>query len=122
MAKLTLSHYWRSSCSYRVRIALGSGSSERVRAGVALAPALRQRDDGASRLRIGEGVEYGIVGRQPAGMSVAGYRVGGTQRSPDGRRQNISTLGWVAIGVGTVVVVGIGVMGWLIHEASENTE
>ena len=44
------------------------------------------------------------------------------QRAREGARRNVSTLGWVAIGVGVVVVAGIGFMGWLIHEANENTE
>ena len=106
----------------RVRVALGDGPRERVRAGLAVAPTLHRIENGASRLRIGEGVEYGIADRRPAGLSIAGHRPGDSQRLPDGRRHGVSTLGWVAIGVGAVALVGIGVLGWLIHEANENTE
>lgn len=106
----------------RLRVALGDTSRDRIRAGIAVAPALHRIQDGAARLRIGEGVEFGIAGRRPAGLSIAGHRPGDSQRLPDGRRHGVSTLGWVAIGVGAVALVGIGVLGWLIHEANENTE
>ncbi len=106
----------------RLRIALGDEQRSRVRAGIAVAPALHRMEGGAARLRIGEGLEYGIADRRPASVSVANYRISDMQRSPEGRRQNVSTLGWVAIGVGVIVVAGVGVLGWLVHEASENTE
>lgn len=106
----------------RLRVALGGAPRERVRAGVAVAPALHRMEDGSSRLQIGEGIEYGITDRRGADVSLAGRRISDMQRSPDGRRQNVSTLGWVAIGVGAVLVVGVGVLGWLVHEANENTE
>jgi hypothetical protein len=106
----------------RLRIALGAGDHDRVRAGVALAPALHRMENGTARLRVGEGLEYGVTERRPAAVSLAGYRISDMQRSPDGRRHNVSTLGWVAIGVGAVVVVGVGALGWLVHEANENTE
>lgn len=106
----------------RLRIALGERSRDRVRAGVMVAPSLHRMEDGATRLRIGEGLEYGFTERRSAGVSVAGHRISDAQQAPDGSRQGVSTLGWVAIGVGVVVVVGVGVLGWLVHEANENTE
>lgn len=107
----------------RLRIGLGGGERrERVRVGVSVAPTLHMVEDGAASLRIGEGLEYGLTERRPAGVSVGGHRISDIQRSPDGRRQNVSTLGWVAIGVGVVVVAGVGFMGWLVHEANNNTE
>jgi hypothetical protein len=106
----------------RLRIALGAGKQERVRAGLALAPALHRMKDGATRLSVGEGLEYGLTERRAPAMSLGGHRISDMQRAPDGRRHNVSTLGWVAIGVGAVVVVGVGVLGWLVHEANENTE
>jgi hypothetical protein len=104
----------------RLRIRLGEG--QRVRAGLAVAPALHGTQDGARQLRIGEGLEYGLTDRRPAGVSLGGHRISDMGTGPDGRRQNVSTLGWVAIGVGVVVLVGVGVLGWLVHEANENTE
>ena len=106
----------------RLRIALGAGQPARVRAGLAVAPALHRMEQGSARLRIGEGLEYGFAERRSPEVSLAGYRISDMERSPDGRRHNISTLGWVAIGVGVVVVVGVGVLGWLVHEADQNTE
>jgi hypothetical protein len=106
----------------RLRVALGDARGDRVRAGVTVAPALHQAENGLAPMRIGEGLEYGITDRKPAGVSLAGHRISDMQRAPDGRRRNVSTLGWVAIGAGVVVLAGIGVLGWLVHEANENTE
>jgi hypothetical protein len=106
----------------RLRVALGGERRERVRAGLAVAPELHRMEAGAARMRIGEGLEYGFTDRRPAAVSVAGRRLSDAQRAPDGRRQGVSTLGWVAIGAGVVLVIGVGVLGWLVHEANENTE
>ena len=105
----------------RLRIALGGEKRERVRAGLAVAPALHIQD-GALKLRVGEGLEYGLTDRRAPALSLAGRPLADLGRAPDGPRQNVSTLGWVAIGVGVVVVVGVGVLGWLVHEADQNTE
>jgi hypothetical protein len=106
----------------RLRIALGHRGSERVRAGIAIAPTLHRMGDGGSRLRIGEGLEYGLTDRRSPAVAIAGYRISELQRFPKGPHQNVSTVGWVAIGVGVVVLAGVGAMAWLIHEANENTE
>jgi len=105
----------------RLRVSLGAGR-ERVRAGVAVAPSLHSVENGAPRLRVSEGLEYGFSERQPPSLSLAGRQLTDLQRTADGRRQNVSTIGWVAIGVGVVLVAGVGVLGWLVHEANENTE
>ena len=108
----------------RLRVSLG-GVRESTRAGMVVAPSVHVIANGASRLRIGEGLEYGVSDRRPAGISLAGRRItdiSGVQRQPEGQRRNVSTLGWVAIGAGVVVVAGAVFMGWLIHEANENTE
>ena len=107
----------------RLRIALGDGQRERVRAGLAVAPAMhRIQNDGSMRMGIGEGLEYGFTEKRAPGVSVAGLRISDMQRGPEGSRRNVSTVGWIAIGVGAVVVAGAVTLGWLFHEASQNTE
>jgi len=97
----------------RLRVPLdGNAEQRRLRAGLALAPTLHTRTaDGETRLHVGEGIELGLVGREPVRLSIAGTPVsrlaqGGT--GPNGERLGISTLGWVAIGVGALVVVLVG--------------
>ena len=106
----------------RVRIALGETRRDRVRAGLAIAPTLHRISEGNARLNIGEGLEYGFTGRRSAAVSLAGLRISDMGRAPEGSRRNVSTAGWIAIGVGTVVVAGAITLGWLFHEASQNTE
>ena len=91
-----------------VRFRLPLDGARRVpRTTLTAAPALRStQSNGESRLRIGRGIEFGLdgeevrfdVGGQPVSRLVAGGE------APDGERRNISTVGWVAIGVGAVVV------------------
>jgi hypothetical protein len=106
----------------RLRIPLGGAREEQgLRAGLTLAPTMRIRNaDGVSRLRFGEGFELGVTQHHPLELSFAGQRVdrlgiapGGN--APDGARAGISTLGWVAIGIGSFVVVG-AVAGYLWFE------
>jgi len=97
----------------RLRVPLGGAREERhIRAGLTLAPTIRaQYADGASRLRFGEGLELGVTGRQPLRLSLAGTpinRLGQGGRGPDGQRLGVSTIGWIAIGVGAAVVIVIG--------------
>jgi opacity protein-like surface antigen len=106
----------------RLRISLDGVSRDRVRAGVTLAPTRHELQGGAVRMRVGEGLEFGVTDRRGPQLSLAGRPVrelAQAGRGPDGQRQNVSTLGWVAIGVG-VVVVGVVAYGlWLTHELSE---
>lgn len=104
----------------RLRVSLDGPQAERgVRAGLALAPAVRsQRSDGATRTQLGEGLELGVAPNRPVTLSLAGTRVdrlgmAPNGSAPEGRRAGVSTLGWVAIGVGAAIVVGLGV-GYLI--------
>ena len=96
----------------RLRLPLdGAEPQRRIRAGLAVAPAMQTRDlQGDRRTVVGEGLELGVVGGGPVDLSIAGTPVsrlvaGG--ETPDGRRAGVSTVGWVAIGVGTVLVVGL---------------
>jgi opacity protein-like surface antigen len=109
----------------RVRISLDGVSRDRLRAGIALAPTAHSLRDGAPQIRIGEGLEYGLTDRRGPALSLAGRPVRELMEGPrgaNGRRQNVSTLGWVAIGVGVVVVAVVGYGVWLTHELSESEE
>ncbi|HEX8526700.1 hypothetical protein [Allosphingosinicella sp.] len=91
----------------RLRISLDFGARERVQAGFALSPTMQVlRSDGSARHMIGEGIELGLSEGRAPGLSIAGRPIrhivqGGD--APDGQRQNISTIGWVAIGVGVTL-------------------
>ena len=93
----------------RVRVPLdGQAQRRQVRAGLTLAPTMHNRTlNGESRMRMGEGLELGLVGDEPVRLSVAGTpasRLAQGSAGPDGRRLGISTLGWIAISVGVIAV------------------
>ena|SRR5688572_11756942 len=102
----------------RLRVPLDGRTGDRqIRAGLAVAPTLQVRDiTGASRTRIGEGLELGFNGDDRLRLSLAGEdvsRLGAAQDNEnedeeDDRGGGPSTLGWVAIGVGAVLVTGAG--------------
>ena len=102
----------------RLRMPLDGAQRRQIRAGFALAPTFGTRGiNGESRLRIGEGLELGITGRQPVRLLVAGQdvrRLGAAQGAErqegqqNERRGGPSTLGWIAIGVGAAVVIVVG--------------
>ena len=93
----------------RVRVPFGGGAREPVRAGIAFAPTTRtDYQDGRTRTRVGEGLEFGINGRGPVQFSLAGTpvnRLTQGRTGPDGQRLGVSTLGWIAIGVGASLVI-----------------
>ncbi|TMJ18720.1 MAG: hypothetical protein E6G92_02435 [Alphaproteobacteria bacterium] len=113
----------------RLRLPLGGDRGRRgVQAGLAVAPAvLSTTMDGRSRRGIAEGIELGLRDREPVALRLAGTRidrlgVAPASQAPGGRRAGVSTLGWIGIGVGTIVVaVAIGTA-ILAHEISENDE
>jgi hypothetical protein len=97
----------------RVRMPLdGHVEQRQLRAGLALAPAMHSRAmNGESRLRIGEGLELGLAGDEPVHLSLAGTPVSQLARGPagpDGRRMGVSTLGWIAIGIGAAAIIVVG--------------
>ena len=109
----TRTHHPGAFAGLRVHVPLDGNTRQRqIRAGLTVAPTLHSRTAGGeSRLRIGEGVELGVNGSGPVRFSLAGTPVnrlapGGT--GPDGQRLGVSTLGWIAIGVGAAVVIGLG--------------
>jgi len=98
----------------RLRMPLGDRAHQRLRAGLTLAPTLHARgSDGALRTRFGEGLELGFAQNRPLELSFAGTRLDriGVREDgsvPGGRRAGVSTLGWIAIGVGATIVVAAG--------------
>jgi hypothetical protein len=102
----------------QVRLPFGGQRTERVRAGLALAPMMRsQRIGGATATRVGEGLELNLTERRPelrfAGTRLDRLGVRPDGQGPDGRRLGVSTLGWVGIGLGAVVLVAGGYALWL---------
>ena len=96
----------------RVRLPLDGGTHERqLRAGLTVAPTLHTRTlEGQSRLRIGEGVELGLRGREPVRLSVAGQdlrRLGVRQGSDEDDDDGIPTGAWIAAGIVAVAVAGV---------------
>ena len=105
----------------RLRVPFGGAAREPVRAGFAFAPTTRTSfQDGAVRTRIGEGLEFGLVGSEPLQFSLAGTpvnRLAQGRTGPNGRKLGVSTLGWVGIGAGVVVVLVGGFYVWLMEES-----
>ncbi len=98
---------------FRVRVALDRNARQRpVQAGLAIAPALHsRRPDGETRTRLGDGFELGFTAERRLTLSLAGTpvnRLGAAQEDGETEEKGSgpSTLGWIAIGVGTLVVVG----------------
>lgn len=91
----------------RVRLSLGSNRRSPVLAGIVVAPTLRtERADRSSTLRFGEGIELGVNAGAPS-LSLAGRPLSRDEAHRTSRqRAGISTLGWVAIGTGVVLVAG----------------
>jgi len=101
----------------RMQVPFGARDAEAAsRVGLAFGPMRQTRgSDGAMRTRFGDGLELGFGGGERARrLTLAGTRIdrlGMAQsgRAPEGGpRAGVSTLGWVAIGVGAAVVVGLG--------------
>ena len=106
----------------RIRIALGGGEREgRVRAGLVMAPTLRsEAADRRGSLRFGEGIELGFDQDRPFALSIAGQSLTGDQaRRTSGPRAGVSTLAWVAIGTGIVLVAGALLFVDAMNDASE---
>jgi len=102
------------------RLRLPLGGSEKVRAGLMVAPIVQdRRADGRIRMGFGEGVEFGIAGRDEPGLSIAGLRLrdgrlAAAQEAEKDEKDKadkteddgISTLGIIGIVAGGVVVAG----------------
>jgi hypothetical protein len=88
----------------RLRVSLGGGR-ERPQIGLAITSV--RRSGASGELRFARGLELGSAGEGPIRLSVSGTpvsRLGGGRPGPEGRRMGVSTIGWVAIGVGVLAV------------------
>jgi len=106
----------------RLRVSLDREPREGLSAGLALAPTRHDvRSDGSVRLRISEGLKFGASERRAPGLSFAGRRLRDLSApvGAEGERRNISTIGWVAIGVG---VVAIGTAIWFFDAMGDASE
>lgn len=102
----------------RLRVPLGG--REKPQAGLALTSTLRGGATG--ELRFGKGAELGFSGDEKVRLSLAGRPL--SQLAPggrvgQGRKLGVSTLGYVAIGVGVVAVVTLAAGVWFVHEMNE---
>ncbi|HEX8401386.1 MAG TPA: hypothetical protein VF628_06735 [Allosphingosinicella sp.] len=93
------------------RLRLTLGAAPKASAAVTLAPMQRAwRGDGSIQTRFGEGLALGTAGGEPVALRLAGTRVDRLHLAQNGkvdgtaRRHGISTLGYVAIGVGVILV------------------
>jgi hypothetical protein len=103
---------------FRLRVPLGGRpGTQRLRAGLAIAPTLSSRaGDGETRMRIGEGLEFGFRSGRPLSFSLAGQDL-------DGRRFGAAESGGrgdavprVALAVAGVAIT-LGLLYWGFSEA-----
>ena len=83
----------------RLHLPLGD-SRDKPRAAIAFAPAARSRDTGSSL--VGRGLELRLSERGALRFAAGGRALDAKNKQKAG----VSTLGWVAIGVGTVLALG----------------
>ena len=94
----------------RLRVPLGGGAERKARAGLTVAPLVQnQYGNGSVRTRFGEGMELGIGSDRTPRLSFAGRPLGNPmlmpgRNGPKGERANLSTIGWVGIGVGVAAI------------------
>jgi hypothetical protein len=93
----------------RIRIALDGSRARKPRAGLTVAPILQGRQaDGSIRTRFGEGMELRLAGEVKPRLAFGGRTLVELRQGrggPDGRRLGVSTIGWIAIGVGVAAIV-----------------
>lgn len=92
----------------RLRLPIGAGTrGEPLRAGLVMAPTLvREQAGGRRAASFGEGFELGFgPNRRGLVVSLAGRPLTGRDRDLPGPRAGVSTIGWVAIGVGAVALI-----------------
>ena len=109
----------------RLKLPLGHSAAAKPRAELAFAPTQsRISGGGLVRTRIGEGVTFGLTPNAKPTLTLAGVRAdtaldltqGGQSKAA--QKIGISAGGWVAIGVGAVLV-GLGAFYLYVKEAEE---
>jgi hypothetical protein len=112
----------------RLKLPLGHSAAVKPRAELAFAPTQsRISSGGLVRTRIGEGLAFGFTPKAKPTLTLAGVRadtaLGLTRegKSKVEQRLGVSTGGWVAIGLGAVLV-GVGAYYVYWHEATKNED
>lgn len=105
----------------RVRLPLGGEVGDRrLRAGLTLAPTLHGRlPSGESRLRIGEGLEFGVRGREPMRLSIGGRDLRRLAARYDDDR-GVPTGAWIAGGIVLTAIIGVTLVADAFHDANNN--
>jgi hypothetical protein len=92
----------------RLRVPLDGARAGKAQAGLTVAPIVQGRKaDGSIRTRFGEGLELRLSGTARPQLAFGGRSLAQLTQGragPDGRKTGISTIGWVAIGVGVAAV------------------
>ena len=92
----------------RIRVPLDGAGTRKTRASLAVAPIVQGRAaDGRIVTRFGEGMELRLTGSAKPQLALAGRplsQIVEGRTGPDGRKAGISTIGWVAIGVGVAAI------------------
>lgn len=107
----------------RVRVPLGRERADREPSvALSIAPSRHGSGDHAGRVLFGQGVSLDFAGgaerpRLTLGRRSAAELFGGDATVPTGARAGVSTLGWVGIGVGVLVVGGALFTAWVADEA-----
>lgn len=103
----------------RLRVPLGS-TTEKARVGLALTGVQRGE---TGELRFTKGLELGFARGEGLSLASGGrtLRLAPGGETGAGRKAGVSTLGWVAIGIGAAVVVSVVGYGlWLNHELNDD--
>jgi hypothetical protein len=106
----------------QLKLRLGGSRAEAPRASLGIAPVARSQGiDGTSRTRIGEGLQLSLQPNRPVELNLAGTRLdrlglGPDGKAPDGPRAGISTIGWIAIGVGVTAVVVVSAFSYCMSD------
>jgi len=105
----------------RVRLPLGGEVRDRrLRAGLTLAPALHGRfASGESRLRIGEGLELGMRGREPIRLWIGDRDLRRLAARGDDER-GVPTGAWIAGGIVLVAVAGVAFVAITLDNANDS--
>jgi hypothetical protein len=107
----------------RVRLALGEERA-RPRAALTAAPTVHSvPGSGPARMRMGEGLELGIGGDRKPQLALAGQplsQIAQGGKGPNSGKLGVSTTGWLAIGVGLVLVVVGGLYIWADSSCGED--
>jgi hypothetical protein len=115
----------------RLRLPLGQGAEERPLVGLAVAPTLsRVSSDGRVQTTVGEGLALNFGRQMKPTVTLAGRPAGeaiglkSEGKAATGQKLGISTVGWVAIGVGAAILVGgaILVAPWIKCKTDSDVE